>query len=147
MGIRQKGRTKAEIDRKEQAHSKQEKSLTPVCDEVGRVATGRKTRLRSRHRTHTDTLTSRIMEEDPSIELFDEQPPALYETLGLDKGASEKEIRTAYRRRALLSHPDKLTSSLSDEERDKEGLKFRRVSLRSDRRLRIPSPPRPHTFV
>jgi curved DNA-binding protein CbpA len=67
------------------------------------------------------------MEEDPSKEVFDEQPPPLYETLGLEKDASEQQIRTAYRRRALLSHPDKLPSSLSEEEREKEGLKFRKV--------------------
>jgi hypothetical protein len=73
--------------------------------------------------------TRPAMEEDPSKELFEKQPPPLYETLGLDKDASEVDIRTAYRRRALLSHPDKLPPSLSDAEREEANQTFLRVCL------------------
>ncbi|MDG6100410.1 J domain-containing protein, partial [Alteromonas sp. ZYF713] len=33
-------------------------------------------------------------------------PPSLYEILGISNGATETEIKTAYRRLARISHPD-----------------------------------------
>lgn len=67
------------------------------------------------------------MENDPSTTFFDEQPPPLYETLGLEKTASEADIRKAYRRLALLSHPDKLGNDISEAELEEKKKEFNKV--------------------
>lgn len=50
-------------------------------------------------------------------DLFDEAPPSIdpYETLGVEKTASEGEIRRAYHKAALKNHPDKVEESQKSE--------------------------------
>lgn len=50
-------------------------------------------------------------EADPAITFFGEDEVDLYGTLGVEKTATAEDLRKAYRRLALTSHPDKHTSA------------------------------------
>ncbi|KAF7770941.1 hypothetical protein Agabi119p4_6915 [Agaricus bisporus var. burnettii] len=52
----------------------------------------------------------------------------LYELLGIPKDATTEQIRRAYRKKALKTHPDKLPQDLSEEERNVAAEKFREIS-------------------
>ncbi|SGZ22507.1 BQ5605_C022g09498 [Microbotryum silenes-dioicae] len=52
----------------------------------------------------------------------------LYATLNLNRTATEAEIKSAYRRGALLSHPDKLPPTASEVEILASQLRFQRIS-------------------
>lgn len=72
------------------------------------------------------------MEEDPINNFFSskevEDPKILYSVLSLDASASGEEIRKAYRKKALLLHPDK-HSSKSETEREELNKEFQRVGF------------------
>jgi len=55
-----------------------------------------------------------------------------YELLEIEKGASEREIKKAYRAMALKYHPDKIGSGASEEEKDAAQERFMRVSKAYD---------------
>lgn len=51
----------------------------------------------------------------------------LYATLGIDRNATEKEIKSAYRKRSLATHPDKQQGK-SDEEKKKAEEEFKEIN-------------------
>ena len=51
-----------------------------------------------------------------------------YKILGVAKISTDKEIKKAYRVLAMKHHPDKLTGEMSDEEREKAGEFYRKIS-------------------
>ena len=51
----------------------------------------------------------------------------LYETLGVNKGASEDEIKSAYRKMALKYHPDRYASA-SEQEKKAAEEKFKEIN-------------------
>jgi len=53
-----------------------------------------------------------------------------YEVLGLQKGASDKDIRNAYRKMALKYHPDR--NNESDEQKEAASKKFKEVNEAND---------------
>jgi DnaJ family protein C protein 9 len=66
------------------------------------------------------------MEADPAVQIFGSEEYDLYGALGLEEGASADTIKKAYRKLALLYHPDKL-SSKADAERETAREKFQQV--------------------
>jgi len=50
----------------------------------------------------------------------------LYDIMGIEHGSSVAEIRSAYRRRALLVHPDKLRDA-TKEQKEEANNEFQRV--------------------
>ena len=66
---------------------------------------------------------------DPISQFFpDEDDVDLYKVLGVESGASAEDIRRAYRKLALLHHPDKHASS-TDEARAHASMQFQRVGF------------------
>jgi molecular chaperone DnaJ len=57
-----------------------------------------------------------------------------YEVLGVQKGASEQEIKKAYRRLAMKLHPDRNTGEDGSEEKFKEASEAAEVLLDSEKR-------------
>ena len=51
---------------------------------------------------------------NPASSFFDEEDVDLYAVLGLQSTATEEEIKKAYRKSALIYHPDKHVSSTED---------------------------------
>ncbi|KIM44568.1 hypothetical protein M413DRAFT_67352, partial [Hebeloma cylindrosporum] len=51
----------------------------------------------------------------------------LYDVLGIDKTASGDEVRKAYRKRALETHPDKLDLGVNEEEKQEAEQQFHKV--------------------
>ncbi|KAI0954007.1 hypothetical protein AcW1_006699 [Taiwanofungus camphoratus] len=52
----------------------------------------------------------------------------LYETLGLDRNASSEDVRKAYRRRALQTHPDRLPPNITPAQKAAAEDEFRKVN-------------------
>jgi DnaJ homolog subfamily C member 9 len=68
-------------------------------------------------------------EGDPMRQIFlGEVDVDLYKVINVNNEASQEEIRKAYRRQALLHHPDKHVHS-SEEDRAKSSLRFQQISL------------------
>ncbi|KAF8223772.1 hypothetical protein L208DRAFT_1411381 [Tricholoma matsutake] len=54
---------------------------------------------------------------------------SLYDILGIDKSASVDDVRKAYKRKALATHPDKLNPDATEDERIHAETQFRKVCL------------------
>ncbi|KAH8833579.1 hypothetical protein DL96DRAFT_1577611 [Flagelloscypha sp. PMI_526] len=65
---------------------------------------------------------------DPMVAIFGTDDADLYHTLGLDKNAAPEDIKKAYRRAALLHHPDKHTNS-SEEIKAEASVQFQRIGF------------------
>ena len=59
-----------------------------------------------------------------------------YEVLGIDRNASESEIKTAYRKQAIKFHPDKNPGNTEAEENFKDAAEAYAV-LRDDQKRKI----------
>ena len=72
------------------------------------------------------------MDEDPINNFFTpkevEDPKVLYTVLGVTDKATSEEVRKAYRKKALLLHPDKHTTK-DDKEKEDLGKEFQRVGF------------------
>ncbi|TFK26239.1 DnaJ-domain-containing protein [Coprinopsis marcescibilis] len=53
--------------------------------------------------------------------------PNLYDILGVDKSASTSEVKRAYRKKVLETHPDKLDPAATDQERQAAEREFHKV--------------------
>lgn len=58
-----------------------------------------------------------------------ESSPDLYAALSLSATATSAEIKSAYRRSALLYHPDKLAQGASEEEKEESNRKFQQIGF------------------
>lgn len=63
---------------------------------------------------------------DAKLQLKKSKRKDYYKILGITKGASDDEIKKAYRKRALVHHPDRHSSS-SDDEKKVQEMKFKEV--------------------
>ena len=63
---------------------------------------------------------------DAKLQLKKSKRKDYYKILGITKGASDDEIKKAYRKRALVHHPDR-HSSASDDEKKGQEIKFKEV--------------------
>ncbi|PLW49679.1 hypothetical protein PCASD_02258 [Puccinia coronata f. sp. avenae] len=78
-------------------------------------------------KTHQDA-SNRIL--NSSSEDEDEDSRDLYKILGLNtREATEGEVRSAYRKQALKYHPDKISATSTDEEKDEARRNFDRIGL------------------
>ncbi|KAK4058713.1 hypothetical protein OIO90_000157 [Microbotryomycetes sp. JL221] len=73
------------------------------------------------------------MSEDPAATFFpNNEKIDLYNVLKISKDSNDKEIKSAYRRLALLHHPDKVLSSIDSndiEKVDQVNLKFQQIGF------------------
>nr|XP_054751701.1 dnaJ homolog subfamily C member 7-like [Lytechinus pictus] len=73
------------------------------------------------------TKENKRLLQDAKLELKKSKRKDYYKTLGLQKNCGEDEIKKAYKKHALLHHPDR-HSNKTPEERKQEELKFKEVS-------------------
>ncbi|MFA7107236.1 MAG: DnaJ domain-containing protein, partial [Candidatus Izemoplasmatales bacterium] len=59
-----------------------------------------------------------------------------YEVLGVDKGASEQEIKKAYRQKAIQFHPDKNPGDKASEDKFKEAAEAYEVLSNAEKKQR-----------
>merc|ERR1712226_38028 len=78
------------------------------------------------HKTDKSSREYRKLLQDAKLELKKSKRKDYYKVLGVTKTANEDEIKKAYRKRALLHHPDR-HSSASDAEKKEEEKKFKEV--------------------
>lgn len=64
--------------------------------------------------------------KDAKLQLKKSKRKDYYKVLGILKNASDDEIKKAYRKRALVHHPDRHSSS-SDDEKKLQEMKFKEV--------------------
>ena len=74
------------------------------------------------------------MLQEAKLELKKSKRKDYYKILGVEKSANEDEIKKAYRKRAMVHHPDRHSSASEDEKKDHE-TKFKEVS-ESERNLK-----------
>lgn len=72
------------------------------------------------------TIEIKTALKDAKIALKRSKRKDYYKILGIDKRASDDEIKKAYRKRALVHHPDRHASASEDEKREQEK-KFKEV--------------------
>ena len=68
------------------------------------------------------------MLQEAKLELKKSKRKDYYKILGVEKSANDDEIKKAYRKRAMVHHPDRHSSASEDEKKDHE-TKFKEVSL------------------
>jgi DnaJ family protein C protein 7 len=85
------------------------------------------------------TLEHKRLLDAAKLELKKSQRKDYYKILGIDRAASEDEIKRAYKKRALVHHPDRHANATEDEKREQEK-KFKEVgeayNILSDARKR-----------
>jgi DnaJ family protein C protein 7 len=64
--------------------------------------------------------------KDAKLQLKKSKRKDYYKILGINKSANEQEIKTAYRKRALVHHPDRHANA-SDEEKKEQEKKFKEI--------------------
>ncbi|XP_006823226.1 dnaJ homolog subfamily C member 7-like, partial [Saccoglossus kowalevskii] len=69
---------------------------------------------------------NRRLLQEAKLELKKSKRKNYYKILGVEKNASEDAIKKAYRKRALIHHPDRHANA-SDEERKQEEIKFKEI--------------------
>lgn len=72
------------------------------------------------------TIEIKNLLKDAKIKLKRSKRKDYYKILGIDKRASDDEIKKAYRKRALVHHPDRHASASEDEKREQEK-KFKEI--------------------
>ena len=72
------------------------------------------------------TLTFRQLLQEAKLELKKSKRKDFYKILGVEKTANDDEIKKAYRKRAMVHHPDR-HSSASDDEKKEHETKFKEV--------------------
>merc|ERR1711967_203694 len=73
----------------------------------------------------------RILDEEykkTQVELKQSKEVNYYKVLGVDKNATPKEIKSAYRKLAKEYHPDKLPADATEEERKEAADQFARIA-------------------
>ena len=73
-----------------------------------------------------DFLLLRQLLQEAKLELKKSKRKDFYKILGVEKTANDDEIKKAYRKRAMVHHPDR-HSSASDEEKKDHETKFKEV--------------------
>ena len=73
-----------------------------------------------------DFLLFRQLLQEAKLELKKSKRKDFYKILGVEKTANDDEIKKAYRKRAMVHHPDR-HSSASDEEKKDHETKFKEV--------------------
>ena len=71
-------------------------------------------------------LTFRQLLQEAKLELKKSKRKDFYKILGVEKTANDDEIKKAYRKRAMVHHPDR-HSSASDDEKKEHETKFKEV--------------------
>ena len=66
--------------------------------------------------------------QEAKLELKKSKRKDFYKILGVEKTANDDEIKKAYRKRAMVHHPDRHSSASDDEKKDHE-TKFKEVRL------------------
>ena len=69
------------------------------------------------------------MLQEAKLELKKSKRKDYYKILGVDKNANEEEIKKAYRKRAMVHHPDRHSGATEAEQKDHEH-KFKEVRTR-----------------
>jgi len=91
------------------------------------------------HRMDRSNGETRRLLQHAKLELKKSKRKDYYKILGVDKGANEDEIKKAYRKRALVHHPDRHANATEDEKKEHEK-KFKEVGeaygVLSDRKKR-----------
>lgn len=72
------------------------------------------------------TMEIKTALKDAKLALKRSKRKDYYKILGIDKNASDEEIKKAYRKRALLHHPDRHANASEEEKREQEK-KFKEV--------------------
>lgn len=66
--------------------------------------------------------------QEAKLELKKSKRKNYYKILGVEKTANEDEIKKAYRKRAMVHHPDRHSSATDEEKKDHE-MKFKEVGV------------------
>ena len=75
---------------------------------------------------HCISFTFRQLLQEAKLELKKSKRKDFYKILGVEKTANDDEIKKAYRKRAMVHHPDR-HSSASDDEKKEHETKFKEV--------------------
>ena len=68
--------------------------------------------------------------QEAKLELKKSKRKDFYKILGVEKTANDDEIKKAYRKRAMVHHPDRHSSASEEEKKDHE-TKFKEVTKKS----------------
>merc|ERR1719385_686888 len=78
------------------------------------------------HKADRGNMEYRQLLQEAKLELKKSKRKDYYKILGVEKSANEDEIKKAYRKRAMVHHPDRHSSASEDEKKDHE-TKFKEV--------------------
>ena len=73
-------------------------------------------------------IVIRQLLQEAKLELKKSKRKDYYKILGVEKTANDDEIKKAYRKRAMVHHPDRHSSASDDEKKDHE-TKFKEVDI------------------
>merc|ERR1711978_704166 len=78
------------------------------------------------HKADRGNMEYRQLLQEAKLELKKSKRKDYYKILGVDKNANEEEIKKAYRKRAMVHHPDRHSGATEVEKKDHEQ-KFKEV--------------------